>query len=162
MFKRTGSGWWWLLVVLWIGIIFNFSLQDQGQSAQQSSRMLEIVEPLLERIEGMLGRELIPDALLHWMVRKAAHVTLYLILGVLMHTAIRYSGISAGQAIWMGLGLIILVAGTDEFLQTLIPGRSGQWRDVFLDSLSGLAGIGVSIGIGYVGRWLRPKLQPRE
>ena len=143
MSQHTGKRLAWALVILWTCFIFSFSMQPLEESSRQSSRMQERLEPVVEAIESALGMDLIPDENLHRVVRKAAHFTLFLILGVLVLRAGRISGWSRQRALRTALLWVILTACMDETLQTFIPGRSGEVRDVIIDTVGGLMGMGM-------------------
>ncbi len=73
-------------------------------------------------------------------VRKAAHMTEYAVLAVLLPATLALYGVSGGTLIWLGPLLSVLYACTDEFHQTLVPYRSGSPVDVLIDSAGILAG----------------------
>lgn len=76
---------------------------------------------------------------LNFLIRKAAHITEYFILFMLLYYAFKkafYKNLKIKAAI-----ITILYACTDEFHQLFIPGREGKVRDVLIDS------IGVFIGV---------------
>lgn len=78
-------------------------------------------------------------------IRKLAHGTEYLILGILIlgclvdekHNIFMYGGIS--------LGLSACYAMTDEFHQLFVEGRSGRMSDVLIDSAGAMTGILLAI-----------------
>ena len=39
---------------------------------------------------------------------------------------------------------MVLYASTDEIHQLFVPGRSGMVRDVFIDSIGGIIGVGIT------------------
>jgi VanZ family protein len=93
-------------------------------SAQESGRMLEV----LRRVFALLH---LPESLTDHVVRKAAHFTEYLILGMLGSAALRPWADSAHR---LGTALLgIMVPLVDETIQLFVPGRSGQISDVWLD-----------------------------
>ena len=143
----------WVGVVLWTCLIFSFSLQSVEESSERSSRLQERLQPWVESWEETLGVELIPPGSFHRMVRKAAHFSLFLVLGGLALGAGLASGWPLGKAV-LGAGLWVLVSAVlDETLQTFVPGRSGEWTDVLLDTL----GAAVGISLTALGRfsWLK-------
>ncbi len=78
--------------------------------------------------------------------RKLAHLTEYAILGLL-------SGRAVGRP-WAALAAGVLYAASDEWHQTLVPGRSGQVSDVLLDTVGVILGIWIH-RIGWrKGVWL--------
>jgi VanZ family protein len=124
----------WLPPVIWLGFILVAST-DLFSAAQTGG----VLKALL--------RWLLPDAdsltihFIHVYVRKAAHVVLYGILGVLLFRALRDGRAQPARERWrmswavlavlMGLG----AAALDEALQTTQQARSGRVGDVLLDGL---------------------------
>ena len=85
----------------------------------------------------------IQEQQLHGLVRKVAHAVNYFVLGGLTYQVFRLN-IRVRKEVWLVVGVIIFCisfAALDEFHQTYVPGRSGELRDVLLDSSSALAGL---------------------
>ena len=82
------------------------------------------------------------EDLLHFLFRKGAHFGVYAVLGVLSLRAFQISGYSGKRSIFYGWMLATLYAGTDEYHQTFIPGRSGEMTDVMIDSIGAMTGVG--------------------
>ena len=86
---------------------------------------------------------------LQLVVRKCAHFSAYLILGVLVTAAWRrWPGptrtANRRRVRWDLIGpalVAIAYAGTDEAHQLLVTGRSGQLTDVLIDSAGVLVGV---------------------
>jgi len=80
--------------------------------------------------------------MLTFIVRKIAHFTLYSILGILIFNILRDSKkLTSRKQILISLLFTALYATTDELHQLFISGRSGQLRDILIDSTGGLTGI---------------------
>jgi VanZ family protein len=93
-------------------------------SAQESGWMLEVLRRALALLR-------LPEALTDHVVRKTAHFTEYLILGMLGSAALRPWADSAHR---LGTALLcIMVPLVDETIQLFVSGRSGQISDVWLD-----------------------------
>lgn len=82
-------------------------------------------------------------------IRKTAHFSVYLLLGVLVMNALRRSGVIGLKAVALAIGICVLYAVSDEVHQLFVPGRGGQARDVLIDSAGAILGIG--------GAWVTPK-----
>ena len=97
--------------------------------AEQSSQESDAVLALVQRV--------LPSAGVYF-VRKAAHFAEYFVLGALVGgcCALRWRPV----LLWPLLGCAG-VAALDEFLQTFYEGRSGELRDVLLDSLGALCAL---------------------
>jgi len=127
-----------MLVFLWVGLIFSFSSQEAEQSAELS---MEVLQGILKILEGLpLPQEF--NALdWHWVIRKSAHLTEYFILGFLGLNALGYWDNSRKRKLVLALGFSLLVALGDEYYQTFVPGRSGQWTDVLIDGIGSACGL---------------------
>lgn len=75
----------------------------------------------------------------HGILRKIAHGLEFCALGALMCTFLHL----IKKAVLFSLPLGILVGSIDECIQRFVPGRGPHIRDVFIDTLGVIAGIGV-------------------
>ena len=73
------------------------------------------------------------------LVRKSAHFTIYLILGLLILSFIREFRVVDYRAVLLSVFLTFLYACSDEVHQLFVPGRSGEFLDVLLDSVGALS-----------------------
>ena len=126
-------------------LIFCFSAQPAEESDDTSgffvSLILKVLVPDYDSLEPEERTEL--EHKLSFFVRKTAHLTEYAMLGfaLLLHVIalqqkmlIRFPGLSAFL-------IGALYALSDEMHQLLIPGRSGEGKDVLLDSVGVLLGV---------------------
>ncbi len=74
-------------------------------------------------------------------IRKLAHFTIYLILGILVYLTAKVLNPSYNRLFLSSLLICIIYACSDEFHQLFIIGRSGELKDVLIDSLGSLIGI---------------------
>lgn len=125
----------WLWPVLWMIFIFGLSHQPAGVSGGISS---EIVRQVFETIASFVPVEF--DTL-HTLFRKSAHFFAYLVLGLLFVRALGKSGMAVQRAVFVAFALSALYAASDEFHQLFIPGRSGEVRDVLIDSAGAATGL---------------------
>jgi len=121
-------------VIIWMVIIFMFSMQDGTESSDMSGRLVAILR-FLGIGTGEQGL-----AVISLLVRKAAHMTEYAILFLLIANAVSFD--FSGRKLYL-YALIITIgyAATDEFHQMFVPGRAGSPLDVAIDSIG--AGFGV-------------------
>ncbi|WP_339147928.1 MULTISPECIES: VanZ family protein [unclassified Sutcliffiella] len=140
----------WGLVLGWMGLIFFLSAQHGEQSASLSGGITETVKVLVEQVAPQAN---INVEAISYFVRKNAHFFAYLLLGLLCLNAIRTSGVSLKKSAIFALFLSVVYAISDEVHQLYVPGRSGQFSDVILDSAGALTGIGLYL----VGRHLKKK-----
>ncbi|MCY6485909.1 VanZ family protein [Clostridium aestuarii] len=123
------------LVVLWMIIIFMFSNQPADLSDENNKFVIYLLNHLGIDLSSLLGK---------WsdfLIRKAAHLTEYFILYVLLYNALNNEKLGKKTMITV-LGIIFLYACSDEFHQSFVPGRGPAFRDVLIDTSGGLiAGI---------------------
>ena len=83
---------------------------------------------------------------LQFFVRKAAHFSVYTFLGILSFSHIStYNALSVKSRAFISLALSALYSVSDEYHQTFISGRSGELRDVLIDTAGALTGIIISL-----------------
>lgn len=131
-----GRIWRYGPVILWMAFILLAS--SSGFSAINTSR---IVRPLLVWFFPDITEEGIN--LTHFVVRKAAHLTEYAILGWLMARALSTSSRAYLRQTWLLAGLlpILLVALVDEYHQSIVPSRTGSVYDSAIDIAGGFLGL---------------------
>ena len=126
----------WILYIL-LGLIVFFiwdnSMQNGGSSDGFSLLFAEIFVPIVNKL-GFHGN----IWTLNRIVRKLAHLSEFTILGGVLYTILRRY-ITYGTVI-KTIGLGMLIASFDEFIQLFSPGRSSQISDVLIDT------VGIIIG----------------
>ena len=144
-----------IITLLWVGVIFSFSLQPAETSSEISAGVgrwiLEHLLPgLMERFDSM------PQAQLdfwHTLLRKAGHFSEFFVLGVFSVFSARQLQLNRKKPV--AFLFCVLVASMDETIQLFVSGRSGQVSDVVLDSVGAL--------VGMFSIWLAKRfLQKRE
>ena len=128
----------WLVVLLWMSLIFILSHQPGAASSSLSSG---ITEAIIKTIEKVLPEADFDIRTFHHIVRKNAHFIAYFVLGALTVNALRRSGLRGFRSIVFSLIICVLYAISDEVHQLFIPGRSGEMRDVLIDSTGACFGI---------------------
>lgn len=130
---------YWLPVLIWMALIFSASADTE--SSERSSRFI-----------GPLVRWFVPDISetrldqIVFLVRKAAHVTVYFVLACLfvraLHTPAAFTRPewSRTKATFAWL-VAALYSGTDELHQAFVPNRDGRWTDVGIDAIGALLGV---------------------
>ena len=146
MTDRKKLGLYWTLFALWAGVIFYFSAQPDTVSSQQSGVFTQLLEEAVAFISGPSANVGMLYATLDHLVRKAAHFTVYLVLGVLAQRAYWHSGAKRrGLCVTLSLLTCALYAATDELHQYFVPGRAMMLTDVALDSAGALCGAAASV-----------------
>ncbi len=130
----------WGGVFLWMALIFYLSHQPATESSELSYGVLTMVLGWLHRISPFLAQEL-EQLQLHHLLRKNAHFLAYLVLALLTMNALAQSKVLGKQQVLWAFLICLLFAITDEIHQLFIPGRSGEVKDVVLDSVGAAAGI---------------------
>ena len=138
MKKQLRLGKAWLPVLLWMGVIFYFSHQPGDVSGDSSGRIVALIHSGLGVVLPFIQ---INEEVLHFLFRKGAHFGVYALLGILSARAFQLSGYSGKQGLIYGWILATVYAGIDEYHQTFVPGRSGEVRDVLIDSAGAVSGI---------------------
>ena len=120
----------WRYAALFIWMAFISFASSNEFSAINTSR---VIRPLLIWLfPNMTGDSI---GLAHFLVRKAAHITEYAILGWLAARAITGSSREFLRQRWFlaGLILIVLQALLDEYHQSFVPSRTGSLYDSGID-----------------------------
>lgn len=133
-------------VITWMLVIFAAS--TDMMSGEQTSRFI-----------GPFLRWLVPDvplatiAAAQFFVRKMAHITEYAVLAALLLRALTLGGRTPS---WFRAGLALMAAvswaAVDEFHQSFVASRTGSPKDVMIDAVGALIGLGV---YAVIARWRR-------
>lgn len=144
--------WRYAPLIIWMAFISFAS--SNGFSADNTSR---VVRPLLIWLFPDITEERL--ILVHFLVRKAAHLTEYAILGGLAGRAFTGSAREFLRQRWfsVGLTLIVLYALLDEYHQSFVASRTGSLYDSGIDIVGGLLGL---IGFAYLRRRRTSKVSP--
>ena len=134
-----------LLCILWMLVIFWFSTQVADDSQEMSDVFVRLLDALFSL--DIMKNEIIRD-MTSFLVRKAAHMSEYAVLAILLGLTIR----EYKKEPWLLLALAATAAyaTTDEFHQLFVPGRSGQLKDVLIDTAGGAIGLALLALILYL------------
>jgi VanZ family protein len=149
-----------VLCVLAVGFILYNSLQPATQSAEQSSRVVALVQKAAaviaphSSIANATGQAY---QRLHEVVRTLAHFVEYALLGALggwccLTYTVRKSYLPIPMA---GVAVLSVL---DECLQTLSAGRGAQFSDVLVDMIGG----GCGLAFAYFTVWAAVKIIKRR
>ncbi len=127
----------WVPAILIMLIIFNFSSKPASISGESSLTIANQIMKVYEKIANVHYEEaarMEKLLILDHYVRKTAHVTEYAILAAAFALPL-WLRRRRGFGLW-GLSVLCTAgyAATDEFHQRFIPGRSGELKDVLIDS----------------------------
>ena len=134
------------LTICVMAMIFAFSTQNADRSDHTSGFISNAIISVLYRdyaTQTPEKQQEIYDSV-QFVVRKCAHFSEYTLLGFMLRLCLEsWFGhrIKKRYALMLPAFLCgVLYAGSDEWHQKLIDGRSGQWTDVLLDSCGVLFG----------------------
>ena len=119
-----------ILPFLWMLVIFAFSHQPAAISDTQSGVFVEQLQAWLPAADS---------GFLTFIVRKSAHIFAYFVLGVLIFRSLRQTKL-AKPVLWAPI-ICAVYAATDEFHQLFVPGRSGEVRDILIDTIAAITGV---------------------
>ena len=142
----------YILIIFWMGLIFSFSNQpsiaSDGVSNGLMAKLIDVVEVVIGHefsdmeIENIYKYGITP-------LRKCAHLSIYFILGILMYSLVKEYQLDRKKVFTISLLFCILYACSDEIHQLFVFGRSGEVRDVLIDSFGSLFGILLTSKIGF-------------
>ena len=142
---------------LWYWVIWRFSAQSAAVSGDLSDRLLwkllALVSPAFSRTDT--DTQTAAVELLSFFERKAAHMFLYFVLILLIWLALLPLVRGKTRQISLAAVLCALLAGLDEYHQTLIPGRSGELRDVCVDLAGAALAVLLVAVLLWAARWRR-------
>ena len=128
-------------------VIFWFSSNAAEDSSKQSSAVVDIVKkdmfPELNELDTERDTQIVEDVISH-IVRKAAHFSIYALLGICAFGGYRFLKKKHLRflAAW---GTATVYAVSDEIHQHFVPGRSCELRDVCIDSAGAALGAGICL-----------------
>lgn len=119
----------WLLISLLIMILIFFFSMDNGQaSLNKSSFFLPLLEWFL------------PQDIAMFVIRKAAHFSIYAALGFCLYRGIYLKYPKHGPVFITICIICFAYACSDELHQFFVSGRSAQFSDVILDTWGSIFG----------------------
>lgn len=129
---------WILYIVLCLIVFFIWdnSLQNGGTSDGFSLIFAKWIAPIANKL-GFYGN----IWALNRIIRKLAHLTEFTILGGVLYVVLRHY-IEYGTVV-KTIGVGIVIASLDEFIQLFSLGRSSQLSDVLIDTVGIIIGISV-------------------
>ena len=123
----------WLAVMLWSAII---ALESTfGSAANTGGLLRELIVSLFGQVDPARFD------LIHHILRKGGHFLGYGVLGYLWFRALFHTLKSAAPITSATLAVICasLIAALDEWHQSFMPDRTGQFQDVALDAMGAVA-----------------------
>ena len=133
----------WLAVILWMLLIFMLSAQPTEQTNKLSIGVTERIMSTESAIE--IDTTDTSNPIVQWnaVLRKIAHFSLFLVLGMLASYALRISGLKGYKVYLFAALFCSLYAASDELHQMFVPGRNATFIDVLIDAAGAFVGIGI-------------------
>lgn len=156
MMKREKGAriFWAIVLVLWLLTIFLFSAQPAEESGKLSDGICYKLAAFCNQMLNLGYGEASLQHVAGWLsfpVRKAAHMTEYAVLALLVYRNLllwkRFPERRSRSVLsWV---TAVCCAGVDEIHQLFVEGRCGTVKDVCIDA------IGAALGLLLVRFWLR-------
>ncbi len=128
----------WTLVILWMIVIFSFSQNIGDESSSKSKKVVTTIVEVVEKNKTKKQKEVIVNKI-HIPFRKIAHALEYGILCILLILALKTTSINNIYSV--ALIMSIIYASTDEIHQLFISGRSGEMKDICIDTIGAFIGL---------------------
>ena len=138
----------WILVITWMIVIFLFSSMTGTDSNLKSKKTIDKALTEIAVVSNNLKiTNVNPESKkkvniiekLNKPLRKCMHASIYCVLSVLFLNALRET---KKLNIWYFIAIILcfIYACTDEYHQTFVNGRTGQFKDVLVDTSGAIFG----------------------
>ena len=141
-----------ILIICWLGFIFYFSSMDTYESNGDSKEVVSVVvDKAIDISNSSINDNKKEDIVnvLNLPIRKLAHFSLYFVLSILvMSFLVSSNKFNLRNIILISILLCFIYASTDEYHQTFINGRTGQFSDVIIDTIGASVG-SIIYSIGY-------------
>lgn len=136
---------YWILVPAWMILIFCLSHMTGSSSSDGSQVLVDLL------IWLGIDPAIVPLETLSFLVRKSAHFTEYLILGILSLPLFHHYFGKKSTYWLLAWAFCVLYAASDEFHQSQVPGRTAKYTDIIIDA------VGAAIGIWWMNSRLHKK-----
>lgn len=144
----------WSAVSAWMIVIFLFSAQTGDASSDLSGNFIRFLAGLFvedfEILDTFAQENVIQN--FSYPIRKIAHFSEYLILGVLIFSAVKSHGRSNRFAVSVSIFGSFIYAVTDEIHQFFVPERACQFTDVLIDTSGAIAGVLICLALIQINR----------
>lgn len=131
-----------ILVIIWMSTMFWFSNQQGTGSSSTSKKVSEIIVNMIDikqQYSDAEKEEIVK--VVEPVIRKLAHYTFYALGGILIANCVYQFCNKEKCVITISAIIGIAYAASDEIHQLMVPGRSGNIKDVIIDSIGILTGI---------------------
>lgn len=122
-----------VLVIVWMSVVFTLSSESGSKSENTSNSFTKTI------FQNNISDEQVKN--LSFIIRKTAHFTLYTIGGICICLFVLQNFKNTNKIYLISYIIGTIYAITDELHQLYIPNRSGEIRDVVIDSFGILLGV---------------------
>ena len=127
-----------ILIIWWMTLVFYLSNQISDESSKLSGGITRAILNFFNLLEG---KTLEQQLAIETIIRKLAHFSIYALGGILILLHVNLYKIKTNKKVIIIWLIGTAYAMTDEIHQLFISGRSGEIRDVCIDSLGVITGI---------------------
>lgn len=128
----------WIIAFFWMILIYFLSAQVGEDSGNLSKGMSVFLLKILKEVFPNVNLDINS---LHYFIRKAAHFFAYFVLGILVLNALRFGEVIEYREILIAIIICVMYAISDEFHQSLVPGRGPAIKDVLIDTSGAFVGV---------------------
>lgn len=129
-----------ILLVLCMSTIFFFSNDKADASTKKSDGVIvRISEMVLNKKLSNNEKDKYTTKYFK-VIRKSAHFTIYLILGLIFISLLKEYNILDKRSVIYTIIFVFIYACSDEIHQLFVSGRSGEILDVLIDTTGGFIG----------------------
>ena len=128
-----------LFILLILSSIFFFSSKNSNESNGLSKKLINNTINIIETItnKDLNNKEIVNT--LNYPIRKLAHFTIFLLLGISIFLFI--NTININKKILISILICVICASLDEFHQVFSLGRSPLLLDIFIYTMGSITGI---------------------
>lgn len=138
-----------ILIILLLGtfwLIFGFSSQDAKTSSGVSKEVSKTIVNITSKHDSEANKKKKVKSI-EPVIRKIAHFSIYTVVGFLLMALMCTYNLKNKKRIIISIIIGFIYACSDELHQTFVTGRSGEVRDVLIDTSGVVVGIGICMGI---------------
>lgn len=142
-----------VLAILWTAVIFANSLKTGVQSSGMSEEISSGISAFFESFSFIADWDT-----LNLIIRKLAHIAEFSLLSLLISLGFWFAGKRLASKLPLILLMSVFVAIFDELIQSYVPGRSSEVKDVLID----FCGCAVGAGLALLAQWIAEKRKEKD
>jgi len=136
-----------ILVIIWASIIFIFSNMESNES---NSKSKSVIDNIIEKVDNITNaneevikrhQTFVFKEKSNFIFRKICHASVYFAFSILVfNLIIQLKKGSLSFYILLTILICFIYAITDEYHQTFVIGRTGQFIDIIIDTIGSAIG----------------------